>query len=216
MEWTVSNFSEVGNQLILPFFEGVSKVPNNALSGLNRTQRSLVREAFSSGEFDAKSGRKMVIWTPGCRILLVGMGTKKKFTHKIFRNTGARVIASLSKKRGTMVKVRFTKGWNLEMMNNFAEGMMIRDYEFLEHQDLDDDHISEQWNVDFQANNRYQDDLKLKLKITNSIVGGVHLARDLGNEPANVLYPMEFARRIEEWSSTRKNIEVEALLLNYP
>ncbi len=211
MQWTINNFGEVGNQLILPLFEGISKVPNNALTGLNRTQRSLVREAFSSGEFDAKRGKKMVIWTPGCRILLVGMGIKIKLTHKISRNTGARVIASLSKKKGLMVKVRFTKGWNLQMMNNFAEGMMIRDYEFLEHQDLDDDHISDEWKIDFQANNRYLTDLNLNLKITESVVKGVHLARDLGNEPANVLYPMEFARRIVEWSSTRENVEVEVI-----
>ena len=99
MEWTNSNFGEVGNQLILPFFESILKVPNNALTGLSRTQRSLVREAFSSGEFKAKIGRRMAIWTPGCRILLVGMGKKEKLTHKVSRNTGARVMASLSKKR---------------------------------------------------------------------------------------------------------------------
>lgn len=211
MEWTNSNFGEVGNQLILPFFESILKVPNNALTGLSRTQRSLVREAFSSGEFKAKIGRRMAIWTPGCRILLVGMGKKEKLTHKVSRNTGARVMASLSKKRGIIVKVRFTTGWNLQMMNDFAEGMMIRDYEFIEHQDLGDDYISDQWNIDFQTNNRYQQDLNLQLKITHSVVNGVHLARDLGNEPANVLYPMEFARRAMDWSSTRENVEVEIL-----
>ena len=38
---------------------------------------------------------------------------------------------------------------------------------------------------------------------------GVHLARDLGNEPANVLYPMEYAKRAEEWAKDKANVEVE-------
>ena len=38
---------------------------------------------------------------------------------------------------------------------------------------------------------------------------GVHLARDLGNEPANVLYPMEYAKRAEEWAKDKDNVEVE-------
>ena len=41
-----------------------------------------------------------------------------------------------------------------------------------------------------------------------SVVKGVHTARDLGNEPANVLYPMEYARRAQEWAEGRKTSEL--------
>ena len=35
------------------------------------------------------------------------------------------------------------------------------------------------------------------------------MARDLGNAPAHVLYPMEYARRAIEWSEGKSNVEVE-------
>ena len=76
MEWNKSEFGETGNQLILPLFEGSEKAPNNALSGLSRSQRSLVREAIASDDFEGKKGQRMAVWTPGCRVLLAGMGKK--------------------------------------------------------------------------------------------------------------------------------------------
>ena len=61
MEWDKSEFGEAGNQLILPLFEGSEKAPNNALSGLSRSQRSLVREAIASDDFEGKKGQRMAV-----------------------------------------------------------------------------------------------------------------------------------------------------------
>ena len=33
----------------------------------------------------------MVVWTPGCKVMLVGMGEKGKLDHHLARATGARV-----------------------------------------------------------------------------------------------------------------------------
>ena len=209
MEWSNDEFGEAGSQLLLPLFEGTGKAPNNALSGLSRSQRSLVREAISSDDFEGKKGQRMVVWTPGCRVILLGMGDKGEFGHRKSRNIGARVMSSLSKKNGTGLTVRFTSGWSSERMLDFAEGMMLRDYEFLEHQAVDDEHVSEPWSVCFQASPRHQESLTEGLSRIHSVVRGVHLARDLGNEPANVLYPMEYARRAVEWSDGKENVSVE-------
>jgi leucyl aminopeptidase len=209
MEWSNDEFGEAGSQLLLPLFEGTGKAPNNALSGLSRSQRSLVREAISSDDFEGKKSQRMVVWTPGCRVILLGMGDKGEFGHRKSRNIGARVMSSLSKKNGTGLTVRFTSGWSSERMLDFAEGMMLRDYEFLEHQAVDDEHVSEPWSVCFQASPRHQESLTEGLSRIHSVVGGVHLARDLGNEPANVLYPMEYARRAVEWADGKENVSVE-------
>jgi len=209
MNWSNSEFDEACEQLLIPLFEGVVRAPNNALSGLGRSQRNLVKEAISSDEFEGKKGQRMVVWTPGCRVMLIGMGEKDSLGHRLARNTGARVMASLSKKKGLSVCVRFTSGWTGQRMLDFAEGMMLRDYEFLEHQEIDEDHISDHWSVKFQASPRYQEALEEGLSRIHSVAGGVHLARDLGNEPANVLYPMEYARRAEEWAADKENITVE-------
>ena len=142
MKIACSEFTELGSQMVLPLFEGVDKAPNNSLRGLSRSQRSLVRDALSSGGFDGKKGRRMTLWTPGCNIVLVGMGEKDSLGHNRARNTGARLISSMSKKKGIDVTVRFTSGWSVKRMIDFAEGMLLRDYEFLEHQESPKDHIS--------------------------------------------------------------------------
>ena len=209
MQISNNEFTGLRKQLILPLFKSAEKPPNNSLAGLSRVQRGLVREALGSGGFDGKKGKRMSLWTPECNIVLVGMGDKDGLDHRIARDTGAKVIASLSKKKGVGVTVRFTSGWTGERMLDFAEGMMLRDYEFLEHQELPDDHVDEEWSVDFQASPRYQDLLSERLESVRSVVGGVHLARDLGNEPANVLYPMEYARRAVEWAEGKDNVSVE-------
>ena len=204
-----SEFTKPRKQLILPLFEGTEKAPNNSLTGLSRVQRRLVKDALDSKEFDGKKGKKMTLWTSGCNIVLVGMGARDSLTHKIARNTGARTISSLSKKNGVGITVRFTSGWTADRMLDFVEGMMLRDYEFLEHQELPDEHINDEWDIDFQASSRYQKVLSEKLSIIQSVTGGVHLARDLGNEPANILYPMEYARRALEWAKDKENVSVE-------
>tara|TARA_B100000959_G_C14994495_1_gene629578 strand:- start:6002 stop:7525 length:1524 start_codon:yes stop_codon:yes gene_type:complete len=209
MKWINSEIGDLGEQLILPLFEGVEKAPNNALSGLSRTQRSLVREAIASDDFEGKKGKRMSVWTPGCNIILVGMGDKSSLGHKRARNTGARLIAAMSKKKGLRVTVRFTSGWSIERMIDFAEGMMLRDYEFLQHQEVDESHVTEPWSVGFQASPRHQVRLGEDLQKAHSVVGGVHLARDLGNEPANILFPMEYAHRAIEWGKGKSNVEVE-------
>ena len=209
IEWKNSEFGEIGDQLVLPLFEGVEKPPNNSLSGLNRSQRTLVREAIASDDFEGKKGQRMAVWTPDCRVLLVGMGEKDEFGHRTARNIGARVMGLLSKKKGLSVTVRFHLWWSTERMVDFAEGMMLRDYEFLAHQGIDDEHVTEPWSIDFQASVRHQDALADGLSRIHSVVGGVHLARDLGNELANVLYPMEYARRAVEWAENKDNVVVE-------
>ena len=71
MEWRINEFGDVGMQLILPLFEGVSKAPNKSLDGMNRKQRSLVRSAISSKDFEGKRGQRLSVWTEGCRVLLI-------------------------------------------------------------------------------------------------------------------------------------------------
>ena len=88
MDATVSEFDNVGDILILPLFEGVDKAPNNALSGLSRTQRSLVNEALASDSFTGKAGKRLSVWTAGCQVMLVGMGQDP--SDKACRDGGAK------------------------------------------------------------------------------------------------------------------------------
>ena len=128
MDAKVSEFGKIGDILVLPLFQGTDKAPNNALNGLSRTQRSLVNDALSSDSFSGKSGKHLHVWTADCQVVLVGMGESP--SEKECRDGGAKTLAALSKDQGTNITVRFTTGWTTSMMSLFAEGMILRDYDF--------------------------------------------------------------------------------------
>jgi leucyl aminopeptidase len=207
MNTTVSEFNNVGDILVLPLFEGIEKAPNNALAGLSRTQRSLVNEALASDSFTGKVGKRLNIWTAGCLVVLVGVGDNP--SDKACRDGGAKTLAALSKDHGTNVTVRFTTGWSTAKMAIFAEGMILRDYSFDKYQQKEDGDIQSDWNLTYQASPRHQSELTAAVSKSSAIATGVHIARELGNEPANVMYPQEYARRAMDWAKGKSNVEVE-------
>ena len=211
MEWNVDGFDDLGDVLVLPLFEGVEKAPNNSLTGLSRSQRTTVNEAITGNSFTGKAGKRLSIWTPGCRIVLVGMGARDSGSDKAYRDSGAKLITALSKRDGTSVTVRFTTGWTTARMGVFAEGMLLRDYAFEKYQqkDEDDDEPDGNWEVTFQASPRHVETLSSAVERFAAIATGVHLARDLGNEPPNHLYPMEYAERAQTWAKGKRSVSVE-------
>ena len=187
MDVSVTEFNDVGEILILPLFKGVTKAPNNALTGLSRTQRSLVNEALASESFTGKSGKRLSVWTAGCQVVLVGMGEDP--SDKACRDGGAKTLGALSKEHGTSLTVRFTTGWNTRKMALLAEGMMLRDYAFDKYMQKNEGDNQVDWGLVCQASARHQSELGAAVSNSAAIATGVHLARDLGNEPANVMYP---------------------------
>lgn len=90
----------------------------------------------------------------------------------------------------------------------FAEGMRLRDYKFdtykTKKKDDDDNGASEIWvAVDEPSAARRE------AKAYDAQAEGVAIARTLVNEPANVLYPEEFARRAQELE--KLGVEVKVL-----
>ncbi|MCS5534834.1 MAG: hypothetical protein NZ802_03170 [Candidatus Poseidoniales archaeon] len=187
MDANVTEFDDVGDILILPLFKGVDKAPNNALAGLSRTQRSLVNEALASESFTGKAGKRLSVWTASCQVVLVGMGDTP--SDKDCRDEGAKTLGSLSKDDGTTLTVRFTTGWNTAKMALFVEGMILRDYAFDKYLQKDEDEIQTDWTLACQASARHQNELATAVSKSSAVAAGVHLARDLANEPANVMYP---------------------------
>ena len=210
MQASVSQYGEVGDILVLPLFKGVEKAPNNALSGLARTQRGLVNDAIASDSFTGKAGKSLTVWTPGCQVVLVGMGDASSVSDKAARDAGAKVLQGLSKDGGTAITARFTTGWKTNQMILLAEGMLLRDYTFDKYQQKDDeDEDHGDWNLDCQASPRHISNLAAGVAKSSAITEGVHLAGDLGNEPANYLYPMEYAERAQAWATGKSNVKLE-------
>lgn len=210
MNVEVSEFLETGEIMIIPLFQGTEKAPNNSTKGLSRSASIAVKSAISSEKFEGKEKDRISIWSEECQIILLGVGEKNKLTSKKSRDFGAKCFSNLPENQGRNIVIRFTVGWNNENIASFAEGMILRDYSFEKYQKKDDGGKKDsEWSIVCQATKRYTEELELEIKKVSSIATGVHLARDLGNEPANRLYPEEFGRRALEWAKGKENVEVE-------
>ena len=213
MEHQVTTIETVAETLILPLFEGTNKSPNRSLIGLSRSAQSQVRGAIASEDFDGKSSKTMSLWDCEYKVILLGMGKSEDLKENSARDAGANIVASLGKTHGKNLTVRFTSGWKANQMVAFAEGMMLRDYKFDKYmsKDEDDDDDDTPYNVTFQASARHQERLTAGCNRAAAITTGVHIARDLGNEPANKLYPMEYAARAQEFAKGKGNLSVNVL-----
>jgi len=215
MNVSVSGYLETGNIMIIPLFQGIEKAPNNSTKGLTRAASIAVKSAISSDNFDGEEKSQISIWTKECQIILLGVGQNDKLSHKKSRDLGATCFNNLPENQGKNVVIRFTKEWNYENMASFVEGMILRNYSFDKYQKIDDKVENNiEWSINCQTTERYRKDLLSELDRLSAIATGVHLARDLGNEPANRLYPEEFGRRAIEWAQGKKNVEVE--VWDYP
>ncbi len=210
MQATTGNFERTGDIMIIPVFTGVEKAPNNTTVGLSRGAAIAVKAAATGDAMTGKAGNVLEVWTKGCTVFFVGVGDKDSLTHKGARDAGAKCLAKLSKDLGTDIVVRFTSGWSPANMAAFAEGMILRDYAFDKYLSKDEDDSDKgEWSLECQAHERHLDALATAVEKSASIATGVHLARDLANEPANRLYPEEFGRRALEWAEGKANVEVE-------
>ena len=210
MKHSTSSIGNVEGTLILPLFEGCDKAPNKSLLGLERGTQSQVRDALSSEDFTGKAGSTLSVWSNSNKVLLVGMGKQDSLDDTGARKAGAKTLAGLGKQHGKSLTVRFTTGWKITPMVAFAEGMMLRDYKFDKYlaKDDDDDDDDTPFTVDFQSSDRHQEKLAVGCDRASGIATGVHTARDLGNEPANKLYPMEYAARAKSWAKGKSNVKL--------
>lgn len=201
---------EVKQTLILPMFQGVVTAPNNSVKGLHRSVQRLIKNALSGDDVDLKTGKVMPIWSIHEKVLLVGMGEQADLTDKVARDCGAKTFAALEKFHGKNITVRFTKGWRVDSMIAFAEGMMLRDYKFEKYLSKTDDQDADDtpYYVDYQASPRHIEQLKVGCDRAAQITKGVHVARDLSNEPGNKLYPMEYAARANAWKKGKRRVRV--------
>ena len=210
MQATSGSFDRTGDIMIIPVFGKMEKAPNNTTVGLSRGASIAVKAAAASDAISGKPGESLSVWTEACTVIFIGVGDKEKLTHKGARDAGAKCLAKLSKDIGTEIVVRFTTGWKTANMAAFAEGMILRDYAFDKYQKNDEDEQDKgEWSLECQAHDRHLEALDAAVAKSESIATGVHLARDLANEPANRLYPDEYGRRALEWAEGKENVEVE-------
>jgi leucyl aminopeptidase len=167
--------------------------------------------------FTGKSGQFLEVLAPAglpvSRILLAGLGKPGLLDEKTLETIGAEIVRKLEGLGETTATFEIevpkeTKVKSGEIAAHLAFGARLRSYIFTKYRTKDlDDHKPRLAEIrvltaDAGAAKRAYAGL-------GAVADGIFLARDLVNEPPNVLYPEEFARRAKALS--RSGVKVEIL-----
>jgi leucyl aminopeptidase len=216
MQITFSRATSIGTgALVLGATEGPVLLP--ATLKADKALGGAISRALKNSRFKGKSGEMIEVGVPencpASHILLAGLGVAADMSGQSVEIMAANAAGRLSGLGDTDAQFQMdapkgSKFNPVSMAIHIAMGAKLKSYTFTKYRTKD---VAEQ---EFRLN-------KVTVS-TNDVPGarkgwthfaaladGVFLARDLVNEPPNILYPTEFARRVK--NLTKLGVKVEVL-----
>ena len=169
---------------------------------ISNSHENVFKDAVSSGDITGKVGDRNIFYAGGKRILLVGLGQKKKFDSEKMRLV-AGGVSKLAKEKEILSLTVEAFSSDAELNMALGEGLVLGSYHFTGYADKK--------KKEFQISTvavagSYQKDAIL-VGASNAIA--VCYARDLGNHPANIATPSKLEASAREIaSSSGMNIKV--------
>jgi leucyl aminopeptidase len=170
-------------------------------------------KATKVSAFTGKSFSTMDLLAPAAaavdRIAILGTGEPEKMTAHEWMRAGGKIFTLIRKADKVTVLPGETEALSPDAAADMALGLLMRAYSF----DLyktkksdDDDKASRKVKVVFQHDDASA--CKKAFVSRQAVAEGVTLARNLVNEPANVLGPVEFAARAKELEALGMEVEI--------
>ncbi len=175
----------------------------------------LVRRAAAADRFTGKSGSTLDIVAPAGldlpRLAVVGIGKESELTSQGIVKLGGVAMGKVpaAAAEATIIAEFGAGALKPDQVAHLALGVRLRAYSFDRYKTKrkEGDDRAEKVEVHLACANPAA--AEKSWAETAGIADGVVLARDLINEPANVLYPIEFARRAS--ALTKLGVSVEVL-----
>jgi leucyl aminopeptidase len=198
----------------------VGVAEGGALAGqaaeVNQAASDALKRATGFSRFSGKSGQILEVLAPAgmeaSRLLLVGLGKSAKFGGTSAERVAADVVGRLftSGEKELRFALEVPKGSKLKpaaLAAHLAMGARLRSYTFNQYRTrkLDDFEPTLERIAIVTAEVAAA---KRAFAPMDAVAGGIHLARDLVNEPPNTLSPVEFARRSKGLSDLGLKVEV--------
>jgi leucyl aminopeptidase len=182
------------------FFVGADlKIPAS-VAELAPGAADLVAAAADTMRFTGKPLAALDILSPAGlsspRLIVVGLGGAKEMNETDFVALGGFVMGKLGPTRECLVAFTPPQGaWSAEAASDFALGMRLRAYRFDQYKTKkkDDDENGKAGKVTIGVADPAA--TRRAARAGEAVGEGVALARNLVNEPPNVLFPAEFAKR---------------------
>jgi leucyl aminopeptidase len=205
-----------GGAVVVGAVEGAVLLP--AAARADKASGGALTRALKISRFTGKAGQMLEVLAPSgagaSRLLLAGLGKADSVEEKGLETLGAQIAGRLysAGEAAASIEIDVPKGSKVkkaELAAHLAFGVKLKSYAFDKYRTR---------NLD-----EYEKKLKTVRIVTPDIAAakkahaglaavaeGVFLARDLVNEPPNVLYPAEFARRAKAQLS-KLGVKVEIL-----
>jgi leucyl aminopeptidase len=157
-------------------------------------------------DFDFTAKKKEVLELKGFnshkRLVLIGLGEQSKINEKTFMDCGGFASSIVSKEE--KIEIQVVSDFNEKIaIENIALGIKLKAYSFDKYISAEEDKKTYKIKeITFVGTT------KADFTKTDAIVEGVNFARDLINEPANVLYPKSYVEQIVELKKLGLEVEI--------
>jgi len=205
-----------GGAWVVGAVEGSVLLP--AAARLDKASGGALTRALKVSRFTGKTGQMLEVVAPSgivaSRVLLTGLGKAESVDEKGLETLGAQILGRLFTAGETeaSIEIDVPKGSNVkkgELAAHLAFGAKLKSYAFDKYRTRN----LEEYERKLKAIRIVAPDIAAAKKAyagLDAVADGIFLARDLVNEPPNILHPEEFARRAKARLS-RLGVKVEVL-----
>jgi leucyl aminopeptidase len=165
-----------------------------------------LNKALAAAEYKGKANAAVEILVPGGtgldRLLVVGVGKPEDLDESAWLKLGGTVASKLGKAKSVSVLLEI-EGTTVsaDAAADFALGILLRSYAFDKYKTKKDDSGKPDAAAKITIFTSDSAGAKRQFASRQSVFEGVALARDLVNEPANILGTLEFAEKAAALSS---------------
>lgn len=188
---------ETGDLIVVgvPSQGGTSKKKNarSPLDGFDRALGGALGRLQRKEEFKGKKDQQLSITTLGRgvkadRLVVIGLGDLAKLSPWDLRTFAAKAARSANGDKAKRLVLGIPAGLE-DRLREIAEGLELGAYRFTKYMTGDRKPKAELGQVTICVLGDVPKDAKDRVELGQTIANGVNLARDLSNEPPNVLYP---------------------------
>ncbi len=196
------------NAIVVNLFEGITS-PGGGTGAVDRALDGAISRVIADGGCRGKDGELTLIHTlgkvPSPRVVVAGLGPSDKFTLDKVRNLSAGVARYLRRARCETI-ASITHGAGIAGLDAeacaqaIAEGTLLGLYQFRRHKKPSEDDVDVKELVLIEHDEAKVETLRRGVERGVALAEAANFARDLANEPSNVLTPAELADRASAWA----------------
>ncbi len=202
----------------LAVFVAEGKALTGVASDVDKKMDGALKRAIKAAGFKGAKGQRVEVLAPkglsAARVIVMGLGAASKLNTAAFETVGGVLTGHLSATADKTVAVALDaiKGSSVSLEDaaaHLAFGARLRSYSFDKYRTKTKTDAAKTKLGKMVVMSTVTTKARRVFSPMAKVADGVCLARDLVNEPANILYPVEFAARAKKL--TRLGVKVEVL-----